>query len=76
MSRYYTKHTEFLSHEPTRRDPWRGYKGRAGVRKTVAYFRSNGGTNALRFFVPSVNMLGLTTYAEIPREKWDEYFAD
>jgi hypothetical protein len=63
----------YVSHEPNRRDCWKGHGNKDGVRRAINYARAH--NRNLRVFAVGEED-GWVTYTEIPAAQWDTYFAE
>ncbi|MEU7243369.1 hypothetical protein [Streptomyces sparsogenes] len=63
----------YISYVPWRNEEWKGHATKKAVRMAIAYDRGWGG---LRLFSHGAYPDGRTFFLEVPRDQWDEMFAD
>lgn len=61
----------FISHDPVRREPWKGHEHKAAVRSAIRYAREYG--RDLRIW--ALDRYEDTVYAEVHSADWDAFFA-
>lgn len=63
---------QWISHEPNRRDCWKGHPSKKGVRLAIARARAHG--RSLRLFTYLATDPGV--FIEIPADDWDDRFKE